>query len=183
MFEAVATGPKGSKVVSGVYAWQDFDPGTMNRRNVDKLVQRLTSDGWEAQPKGSEWFAYRFRKRPVGELPLTITHDSEQAIPMPQATAPHAYPTGEIDEICEVHLDRVAGSTPMLQFRAVVSSRPPGRTTEYASEPWNEKGLGRKLVAENQLRSLVKDLEENGWIPTTPGGEWYSRRFRRRKLK
>ena len=66
-FEAVAIGPKGSKSVGNVLARKNDDAGNVNRHSVSRLVNMLTSQGWEPQPKGSEWYAYRFRRRSTRE--------------------------------------------------------------------------------------------------------------------
>ena len=35
----------------------------INRRRVQSMVNKLLRQGWEPQPKGSEWYSYRFRCR------------------------------------------------------------------------------------------------------------------------
>jgi hypothetical protein len=62
-FEAVALGAKGSKTAGKVLARKSDDAGNVNRANVSRLVNALIAAGWEPQPKGSEWYAYRFRRR------------------------------------------------------------------------------------------------------------------------
>jgi len=62
-FHAVASSPSGSRVVAKRHAHKDFDPGHINRMAINNMVQRLIRDGWEPQPKGSAWYAHRFRRR------------------------------------------------------------------------------------------------------------------------
>jgi len=63
-FEAVSTGPKGSRVIAKTWAFGgDFEAGSRNRINITRLVNKLTAEGWEPQPQGSAWYAHRFRRR------------------------------------------------------------------------------------------------------------------------
>ena len=62
-FIARATGRYGTHQVlkkgAGSSPKHDWVKGKIIKEMVDTLVQ----DGWEPQPKGSEWYSHRFRKR------------------------------------------------------------------------------------------------------------------------
>jgi hypothetical protein len=61
-FVAIITAPTGRAVVDTVSKMPHDDPSKTNQLFLAQLVNRLTAAGWEPQPKGSEWYAQRFRR-------------------------------------------------------------------------------------------------------------------------
>jgi hypothetical protein len=65
-YYAEAIGPNG-KYSAGESEEVYLQPGTgwdsYHVQAVDRLIDKLARDGWDALAKGEEWYSYRFRRR------------------------------------------------------------------------------------------------------------------------
>lgn len=169
-FKAVATGPEGVRVIAAVTALWKFDPTAINRSNVDGLAEELIVKGWEPQPKGSDWYAYRFRRN------FTLRTQSRNAI---RSQVDDGY------EISTINQNRIPGFfASKLEFRAEVVG-PRGKYTAATSKRWTENDivLGTKRSVRKRLQALADELTNAGWEQLSEGESFESLRFRRRMPK